>query len=152
MKNKFFILIICLLLIFCQGCSTLRYVKEHPYKSLGYVAAGALIVAGAVAVAYSASKSGSASTAPQSTYVDGYYRSDGTYVRPHYRTYPDDYIDNNYGLPSPQQAEQFKNYKVLPTYSYDFDNDSITNQYDYDDDNDGYFDNYDKVPYNPYYH
>ena len=152
MKNKILILVICFVVIFCQGCSTLRYVKEHPYKTLGYVAGVTLIVGGVVALAYSASKGGSGYTAPQGTYVDGYYRADGTYVRPHYRTYPDDYIDNNYGLPSREQAEQFKNYKVLPTYLYDFDGDGITNQYDYDDDNDGVPDNYDRAPYNPYYH
>lgn len=29
-------------------------------------------------------------------FVQGYYREDGTYVRPHWRTNPDDYIHNNF--------------------------------------------------------
>jgi len=32
-------------------------------------------------------------------YVSGYYRSDGVYVRPHYRTYPDGIPYNNYSFP-----------------------------------------------------
>ena len=30
------------------------------------------------------------------TYVKGYYRSNGTYVQPHYRTSPDNSLFNNY--------------------------------------------------------
>ena len=30
------------------------------------------------------------------TYVKGYYRSNGTYVQPHYRTSPDNSLLNNY--------------------------------------------------------
>tara|TARA_B100001029_G_scaffold178623_1_gene185840 strand:- start:531 stop:773 length:243 start_codon:yes stop_codon:yes gene_type:complete len=30
------------------------------------------------------------------TYVSGYYRSDGTYVKPHYRSSPDSYRNNNW--------------------------------------------------------
>ena len=36
------------------------------------------------------------STALADTYVNGYYRSNGTYVRPHYRTTADNYTYNNY--------------------------------------------------------
>ena len=32
-------------------------------------------------------------------YIRGYYRSDGTYVRPHYRTVPDSNPLNNYSTP-----------------------------------------------------
>ena len=32
-------------------------------------------------------------------YVKGYYRSDGTYVKPHYRTAPDSNPYNNYSFP-----------------------------------------------------
>ena len=32
----------------------------------------------------------------QDVYVHGYYRRDGTYVRPHYRTRPDGNLWNNY--------------------------------------------------------
>jgi hypothetical protein len=31
--------------------------------------------------------------------VKGYYRKDGTYVQPHYRSYPDDKIENNWSYP-----------------------------------------------------
>jgi hypothetical protein len=133
------------------GCARGSYARQHPYKT-AFVTLGVAAAIGLIA--YAASKSGgggSSPSTPQNNYVDGYYKADGTYVRPHYRTYPDDFIDNNYGLPSPQQAEQFKNYRVLPTYLYDFDSDGITNQYDVDDDNDGCLDNYDKAPYNPSY-
>ena len=81
--------------------------------------------------------------------VKGYYRKDGTYVRPHHRSSPDGDLSNNYGRPSYQQQQQYKNSSVLPTYKYDYDNDGITNQHDYDDDNDGVSDNYDSRPYNP---
>jgi len=36
------------------------------------------------------------SAAHADTYVRGHYRSDGTYVQPHYRTKPDSYQFNNY--------------------------------------------------------
>ncbi len=36
------------------------------------------------------------STLAQDAYVEGYYRNDGTYVEPHYRSQPDGYSDNNY--------------------------------------------------------
>ncbi|MEO0285246.1 MAG: hypothetical protein ABIM31_00350 [candidate division WOR-3 bacterium] len=32
-------------------------------------------------------------------HVRGYYRSDGTYVKPHYRSYPDDNPYNNWSFP-----------------------------------------------------
>ncbi len=32
----------------------------------------------------------------QDTYVEGYYRNDGTYVEPHYRSQSDNNIHNNY--------------------------------------------------------
>jgi len=81
-------------------------------------------------------------------YVNGYYRKDGTYVRPHHRSSPDGDVSNNYGRPSYQQQQQYKNSPVLPTYKYDYDNDGITNQRDYDDDNDGISDRYDSGQYN----
>ena len=36
------------------------------------------------------------STAMADQYVRGYYRRDGTYVQPHYRSDPDGYFWNNY--------------------------------------------------------
>lgn len=80
--------------------------------------------------------------------VRGYYRKDGTYVRPHHRSSPDGDVSNNYGSPSYQQQQQYKHYQELPSYNYDYDNDGIKNQYDRDDDNDGASDNYDSRPYN----
>lgn len=75
-------------------------------------------------------------------YVNGYYRKDGTYVRPHYRSNPDGIKSNNYGSPSSSQRKAYQNLPVLPTYKYDQDSDGIANQYDYDDDNDGVLDDY----------
>lgn len=80
-------------------------------------------------------------------YVEGDYRKDGTYVRPHWRSRPDGDPSNNYGIPSCQQRKQYENYPVLPTYKYDYDSDGITNQYDYDDDNDKIIDIYDYRQY-----
>lgn len=82
-------------------------------------------------------------------YVKGYYRKDGTYVRPHHRSSPDGDLSNNYGRPSYQQQQQYKHYQELPTYNYDYDSDGIKNQYDMDDDNDGIQDNYDSRQYSP---
>lgn len=148
--KKTIILLVVVALI--NGCARGSYVREHPYKTtligLAIIATAGLIVAAAA----KSSGGGSTYSSPQqSTYVSGYNRANGTYVRPHYRTYPDDFVDNNYGLPSQQQAEQFKNYATLPTYLYDFDGDNIANQYDMDDDNDGVIDSFDKAPYNPLY-
>jgi hypothetical protein len=39
----------------------------------------------------------SAGAASADTYVNGYYRNNGTYVAPHYRTSPDNSRLNNYG-------------------------------------------------------
>lgn len=37
-------------------------------------------------------------TAQADTYVRGYHRSDGTYVRPHYRSSPDGSYNNNWSV------------------------------------------------------
>lgn len=73
-------------------------------------------------------------------YVQGYYRSDGTYVRPHCRSQPDAVKWNNYG-PSRSSSE------LLNPYSRDNDNDGIPNLYDMDDDNDGLSDDNDSSQY-----
>jgi hypothetical protein len=65
-------------------------------------------------------------------YVQGYQRSDGTYVQPHTRSAPDSYKWNNYGRPSSQDVQMQQE-----TYERDQDHDNIYNQYDMDDDNDG---------------
>jgi len=73
-------------------------------------------------------------------YVRGYYRSDGTYVRPHIRSAPDGYKWNNYG-PS-QNSHQLMNPR-----SRDYDRDGTPNYLDMDSDNDGLYDDYDRNPY-----
>lgn len=73
-------------------------------------------------------------------YVRGYYRSDGTYVRPHIRSAPDGIISNNYG-PSRSSSE------LLNPRSRDYDRDGTPNYLDLDSDNDGISDNFDKNPY-----
>lgn len=96
------------------------------------------------------SPSSYSSSAPSdSVKVEGYYRKDGTYVRPHYRSKPDSDKSNNYGKPSYQQQKEYKDSSVLPTYKYDYDKDGTPNRLDKDSDNDGIWDNYDRAPYNP---
>lgn len=75
-------------------------------------------------------------------YIEGYYRKDGTYVRPHYRSSPDKYKWNNYG-PSKSDRE------LLNPNLRDNDKDGIPNRYDIDDDNDSIYDDYDPNQYSP---
>ena len=74
--------------------------------------------------------------------VRGYYRKDGTYVRPHIRSAPDGIKSNNYG-PSRNSQE------LMNPRSRDCDGDGIPNYLDSDSDNDGVLDNYDSRPYSP---
>lgn len=83
----------------------------------------------------------------QDVAVKGYYRKDGTYVRPHYRSAPDGIKSNNYGQASYQQRKQYQSLPVIPSYNNDYDNDGVANQYDYDDDNDGLYDDSDSNQY-----
>ena len=148
--KRFFVVLTILAFSFLQlGCASNSYARKHPFKTAFYIIG---IAATAGLLAYSASQAKSGYAAPQNNYVNGYYRADGTYVRPHYRTSPDNSIANNYGHPSYKQIQQYGNSAVIPTYLYDFDSDGITNQYDYDDDNDGFADSYDNAPYNSYMH
>ena len=73
-------------------------------------------------------------------YVKGYYRKDGTYVRPHIRSSPDSSRANNYG-PSTNSSQ------LLNPSSRDWDGDGISNSLDLDDDNDGTLDDYDSSQY-----
>lgn len=75
-------------------------------------------------------------------HVKGYYRKDGTYVRPHIRSSPDSYKYNNYG-PSKNS------YQLMHPRSRDWDNDSKPNYRDFDDDNDGIIDDRDYRQYSP---
>lgn len=73
-------------------------------------------------------------------WVPGYYRSDGTRVRGHYRSSPNQYKWDNYG-PSKSDNE------LINPRSRDYDGDGTPNYLDYDDDNDGYSDDYDSSQY-----
>lgn len=73
-------------------------------------------------------------------HVKGYYRKDGTYVRPHVRSSPDSYKWNNYG-PS-RSSNELMNPRLR-----DNDRDGVPNYLDRDDDNDGIFDDSDSNQY-----
>ena len=83
----------------------------------------------------------------QDVFVNGYYRKDGTYVRPHWRSKPDGIKSNNYGPASYRQRQQYQGLSVIPSYNNDYDDDGIANRYDLDDDNDGIMDDYDSSQY-----
>lgn len=86
---------------------------------------------------------GQVSAESDRVYVKGYYRKDGTYVRPHYRSSPDSTKSNNYGKASNSQRQEWSGLSELPSYKNDYDGDGITNKNDSDDDNDGIGDDYD---------
>ncbi len=118
------------------------------WNTVGKVILVAAAVTAVVAVTYYAAESGGGGGQPvcigsscaKAVYVRGYYRTDGTYVRPHYRSAPDEYIWNNFG---PSQTQQ----ELLNPDTRDFDHDGIPNYLDPDDDNDGIPDEYDPNPY-----
>ena len=70
-------------------------------------------------------------SAAEAGWVNGYYRKDGTYVAPYYRSDPDDKKWNNYGPKDPNDGV------YSSPYSRDTDHDGIPNYIDHDDDNDG---------------
>lgn len=72
--------------------------------------------------------------------VKGYYRKDGTYVRPHVRSSPNQYKYDNYG-PSRSDSE------LMNPQSRDKDRDGVPNYRDKDDDNDGKSDDSDNSQY-----
>lgn len=74
------------------------------------------------------------------TYVKGYTRRDGTYVRPHIRASPDSFKWNNYG-PSKRDSE------LMNPKLRDYDRDGIANYLDHDDDNDAISDDRDSHQY-----
>ncbi|MCS6962381.1 MAG: hypothetical protein NZT61_07780 [Deltaproteobacteria bacterium] len=76
----------------------------------------------------------------QSVYNDGYFRKDGTYVRPYFRSYPDKKRWNNFG-PSITFSDR------ISPYQRDFDLDGTPNWVDFDDDNDGWLDDFDRNQY-----
>ncbi|MBI4133578.1 hypothetical protein HY478_03115 [Candidatus Uhrbacteria bacterium] len=68
-------------------------------------------------------------------HVRGYYRSDGTYVRPHVRNAPNASRSDNYGRPSASDRAF-----GVPAQQRDYDGNGTLNQFDSDDDNDGVLD------------
>ena len=72
-------------------------------------------------------------------WVNGYTRSNGTYVRGHYRSTPDSTKTNNLGLGRYIRSDYGSAYEAT---TRDSDNDGIYNQFDRDDNNDGYSDDY----------
>ena len=76
----------------------------------------------------------------EDVHVRGYYRRDGTYVRPHIRSSPDSSRWNNYG-PS-QNSSQLMNPR-----SRDADGDGVPNYLDKDDNNNGITDDKDSSQY-----
>ena len=81
-----------------------------------------------------------ASAYARDVHVDGYTRSDGTYVRPHIRSAPNSTRSDNYG-PSTTDAQ------LMNPTSRDYDGDGIANHLDADDDNDGKGDDQDSNQY-----
>lgn len=73
-------------------------------------------------------------------HVKGYYRKNGTYVRPHVRSSPDSYKWNNYG---PSRTDR----ELMNPGLRDSDRDGIPNYQDQDDNNNGTHDDYDKNQY-----
>lgn len=73
------------------------------------------------------------------TNVKGYYRNDGTYVRPHVRSSPDAVKWNNYG---PSKGVDMHNGR-----NRDNDNDGMPNYLDKDDNNNGISDDNDSDQY-----
>ena len=73
-------------------------------------------------------------------HVKGYYRKDGTYVRPHIRSSPDGIRSNNYG---PSRSD----HELMNPRSRDYDRDGVPNYLDSDSDNDGIVDNSDSNPF-----
>lgn len=78
--------------------------------------------------------------AGRDVYVNGYYRNDGTYVRPHVRSAPDSSRSNNYG-PSTDSSQ------LMNPYSRDYDRDGAPNYLDSNDDNDAFGDEQDTSQY-----
>lgn len=69
-------------------------------------------------------------TEARDVYVNGYYRSNGTYVQPYVRSSPDNVRWNNYG-PSHTPSER------MQPKTRDSDHDGIPNYQDHDDNNNG---------------
>lgn len=74
-------------------------------------------------------------------YIKGYYKKNGTYVKPHTRSAPNQYKWDNYGRDSGNKSYSTP---YSSPYNRDYDKDGIYNQNDTDDDNDGVSDDDEK--------
>ena len=83
------------------------------------------------------------------THVKGYYRKDGTYVKPHVRSDPDGKKWNNYGPKDGNKDYDEKSGSDIfnDPKSKDNDDDGTPNYLDQDDDNDSIFDDDDSSQY-----
>jgi hypothetical protein len=88
-------------------------------------------------------------SADAQTRVSGYYRSDGTYVRPHVRSNPNSTTSDNYGpsRSSPLYSPSTRDLSTISPSTRDADRDGIANFRDNDDDNDGRSDDNDRSQY-----
>lgn len=84
--------------------------------------------------------SGVSDVAAKDSHVRGYYRKDGTYVRPYVRSAPDSDRSNNYGRPRNDVEQLYPRIR-------DTDRDGIPNYLDRDDNNNSVPDQYDPAPY-----
>jgi len=117
--------------------SSYKSYKAKSYKSKSYKAPKS-----------TASKSyKSKTTNSESVKVKGYTKKNGTKVRPHSRSQPDNIKWNNYGKASSSQRKEWKDLNELPSYKNDYDNDGLPNRIDLDDDNDSIHDDLDPNPY-----
>ncbi len=86
----------------------------------------------------------------QDVYVEGFYRSNGTYVESHYRSAPDSSKANNYGprnSTSSLSISEFYSNNQFELRNRDSDSDGIANYIDQDDNNNGIHDNFDANQY-----
>lgn len=61
---------------------------------------------------------GNAQVNPNSIYIEGYYRKDGTYVQGHYRTLPNNTINDNYTTKPNINPYTGKAGTITPSYQY----------------------------------
>ncbi|MBI4403857.1 MAG: hypothetical protein HY537_06845 [Deltaproteobacteria bacterium] len=78
-------------------------------------------------------------------FVKGYHKRNGTWVKSHMRSNPDQHKWNNLGPSNRRHSESYGGFNV-PRFK-DRDGDGIANQFDFDDDNDGIADDFDSSQY-----
>lgn len=123
----------------CKSPIPSGVIAQHTEKTMQKPTTKAVLLLAAVAL-LSLSSFANDSDDDDNVYVKGYHRSDGTYVRPHYRSRSDGNISNNYGPPASLKQQ-------LQPPQRDWDKDGIPNHLDSDSDNDGIPDERDPSPY-----